>query len=213
MADTRDPMDSAPTLSEEQQMLLMALADGELDGDAELRAEAEALLKQHTQLQAAIPGQRELSAALREAALTPPPQFSRASEDALSMVRGRVMTKLPAPTREVSPAPAPSWARGLLSGFSFGRLAFGVSVVLAAVAAVFALRSPQVSDGRPEAPIVAVEGSAGSGAGAAEEPGGQLPAVIIEEMEIDSGTIVVDPSEGEGSPVIIWHLSAEGGAG
>ncbi len=211
MADTQDLMDSPPALSDEQQMLLMALADGELDGDAAMRAEAEALLGRHPQLQAAIPGVRALSAALRDAALTPPVQLSRASEDALSMVRGRVMTKLPTPAREVVPTPAPSWARSVLAGFSFGRLAFGVGTVVAAVAAVLALRGPQVNDGRPEAPIVAVEGAVTGGAGAGSS--GQLPAVIIEEMEIDSGTIVVDPSEGEGSPVIIWHLGAEGGAG
>ena len=202
-------------LSDEQQMLLMALADGELDGEPELLAQAQALRAATPALSQAAAGQRAMSEALREAAFTPV-ELSRKQQDDMSMVRGRVMSQLPAPARAAVVAAAPERPSLLASifGLSWGRLAFGLGAVAAAVALVVALRSPhQEQVGGPSGQQM-TEREVTPGADATGGDEGADPGVIIEDMEIDSGTIFVAPAAEPDAPVIIWHLeSNEEGAG
>lgn len=196
-------------LDEEQQMLLMAYADGELDDDAELLARVRGWLAEQPALEGAVRGQRALSAALRDAAFEER-KLSAQVEDALSMTRGRVLTKLPAEPRPVmasEPEPA-AWSGllGWIAGFGWGRVAFGVGAVAAAVLLVVALRSPHQQGGVGGGPELQARGDN-------QDQQGE-PEVIIEEMEIDSGTIVVDPARRDGDgPVIIWHLDDTGESG
>ncbi|MEY3015049.1 MAG: hypothetical protein RIT45_3784 [Pseudomonadota bacterium] len=191
-------------LDDEQQMLLMAYADGELDDDAELRARVEGWIAEKPALGAAVSGQRALRSVLREAVFEER-QLSARIEEELSMTRGRVLTKLPAEAREpvaetVEPA-AWSGILGWLASVGWGRVAFGAGAVAAAVLLVVALRSPHQANGVIAGPAIAEQGDANDS---------DEPEVIIEEMEIDSGTIVVDPSRRDvDGPVIIWHLDGE----
>jgi hypothetical protein len=182
---------------ERRELLLMAFADGELaEGSAE-QAEVLALLAASPAVEAQIQGVQTMALALRQAALAEP-TLSKRQLDGLALVEGRVLSGLgPAAT-----APAAEPARGaglwaLLDRLGWGRLWLGLGA--AAAAAALALALPRA----PAPPAMArVE------AGLAAQHGGEaLPDVIIEEMEIDSGTIVVDPVEDEDDgPVIIWHL-------
>lgn len=202
------------TLSDEEQMLLMALADGELADEPELRAQAQALLAATPTLQQAASGQRAMSEALRDAAFTPI-ELNRKQQDEMSMLRGRVMSQLPAPARAAVEATAPA-RPGLLAsifGEGWGRLAFGLGAVAAAVALVVALRSPH-QNVQGQSGQQMTEGEMAPGTDATGGDQGADPGVIIEDMEIDSGTIFVAPAAEPDGPVIIWHLeSNEEGAG
>lgn len=201
-------------LTDDEQMLLMALADGELADDPELLAQAEAVLAATPALGQAASGQRAMREAIREAAFTPV-ELDRKQQDAMSMVRGRVMSQLPAPARAAVVAAEPE-RPGLLAsifGLSWGRVAFGLGAVAAAVALVVALRSPhQDQQGASGQQMTEREVTPGADANSGEQ--GADPGVIIEDMEIDSGTIFVAPAAEPDDPVIIWHLeSNEEGAG
>lgn len=189
-------------LDDEQQMLLMAYADGELDDDASLRAQVEGWLAEMPALRGAVTGQRALRATLREAVFAER-QLTAKQEDALSMTRGRVLTRLPAEPRPavVESEPA-AWSGlfGWIASFGWGRVAFAGAAVAAAVLLVVALRSPHQGQ-LPGEPNLSAQADPGE----VEEP-----EVIIEDMEIDSGTIVVDPSRrAADGPVIIWHLEED----
>ena len=201
-------------LTDEEQMLLMALADGELADDPELLAQAQALLAATPTLGQASTGQRAMSEALRDAAFTPV-ELSRKQQDDMSMVRGRVLSQLPAPVRAAVAATEPT-RPGLLAsifGMGWGRVAFGLGAVAAAVALVVALRSPhqelQAQNGQQMTERELTPAADATGGDEGADPG-----VIIEDMEIDSGTIFVAPAAEPDGPVIIWHLeSNEEGAG
>ncbi len=190
------------TLDDRQQMLLMAYADGQLDAvaDADDFAEVQALLASSMSTQAELLGLQTMRQAVGQAAFAPV-ELSARMADELSMVRGRVLTKLPLQARvQATPGLAEAAGQGWLAAVSWGRLAFGLGSVAAAVLLVLALRSPHQG---------ALDDAPAGGEVAADqriEAIGEQPGVIIEEMEIDSGTILVDPATDRDGPVIIWHL-------
>lgn len=221
--DERDrnvPADAAAAqaaLPEDDQMLLMALADGALDDDPALRARAEAIAVAHPALAGAAVGQRAMAQALQQAVWEPPALTAR-QLDALALVEGRVVRSLsltPAEQAHLRAAAASAEAArtaprpaGLWAAIGWTRLVFGLGAVATAVVVVLALRPPQLGpDGGGASPISAAVPAAPS------LEADDAPAVIIEEMEQDQGTIVVDPAQDGDAPVILWHMGAEGGEG
>ncbi len=182
-------------------MQLMAHADGEAIGEA---AELDGLLAESSEASALL---HDLN--LSKQALRAEVQSDQTEAD-VSMVRGRIMSKLPAQTRP--PVAAEDRSEGLgerLRALLFGRpgLAFG----LAAAAVLMVLALGQMKDR-------AIDDVASPEIGpVAEKIDTPLPddepAVIIEEMEIDSGTVLVDNGAEPGAATIIWHYSDDDGEG
>ena len=170
-----------------QAMRLMAYVDGELAADAEATAEVASLLAGSSRARQIEGDLRLARVALRQELMG-----SECDQD-MSMVRGRIMTRLPAPARAATPTEAPSGVLDRLRGLLFGRPGLVLGLGLAAVLLALALgrvqdQAPAVGPLGPEGPVAASE-----------------PAVIIEEMEIDSGTVLVDNGEEPGAATIIWH--------
>ena len=104
------------------------------------------------------------------------------------------MTRLPPPPRAATPADEAQGLLERLRGLLFGRPGLVLGLGLAAV--LLALALGRVQD---QAPAVGPLGPDGPVAVSDE------PAVIIEEMEIDSGTVLVDSGDEPGAATIIWH--------
>jgi anti-sigma factor RsiW len=173
---------------------VMLYVDGELDGTE--RQEVEALLQRDVVARAVADDWKLAKVALREAI-----EHQEVKAD-LSMVRGRVMTKLPADPR---PAHVPEREQQGLFAWLRGR---GIGKVGLAAAAAVALAAWLIlSTGG-----LGSKGAEGAAGAMAQAPGEPAP-VVIEEMEIESGTIVVDPGEGQGGTTVIWHFDNAGGAG
>ena len=166
---------------------LMAYVDGELADDPEAMAEVLSLIAESTQARQIEGDLRLARVALRQELMG-----SECDQD-LSVVRGRIMTRLPALPRAAVPAEAPSGVLERLRGLLFGRPGLVLGLGLAAVLLALALgrvqdQAPAVGPLGPDGPVATSE-----------------PAVIIEEMEIDSGTVLVDNGEEPGAATIIWH--------
>lgn len=190
-------------LSDEDFARLVLLADGELGGDPADRAAAEALLERSAQARAVF---ADLQGSKFAVQLWATGGEAPAAGVDLSMLRGRVMSRLPAEAREPPAQPAPaSWLDGLLEGlrgWSLGKagLALGAAAALVAVA---------VWRGEPAAPA-AVGDDRPAVASHLSEQDQDPPAVMIEELEVESGSVVVTPGGGAGQPTVIWHFQGQG---
>ena len=193
-------------LNEEQEMLLMAYADGELDGAS--LTEAEALIAARTGADVIV---RDLQ--LAQQALRGHLFSEDLNLDAdLSMVRGRVLTKMPTPARApVNEAKASLLGRlfGWTRHFDTGQVGMAGGLAMAALlfAVVFAQEhAPRNLDNQPDSRVI-------SGPVVAKVVPDQ-PDVIIEDMELDGGTVMFEGAEAPGETMIIWHMQPdEGGAG
>ncbi|MSP90215.1 MAG: hypothetical protein EXR79_00180 [Myxococcales bacterium] len=188
-----DPAPSPNGLTDPEFELVMLHVDGELSDDSVRAAAAVALLEQSAVARAVAADWVSAKVALREAVLDP------AHEVDLSRVRGRVMTKLPADVRSAAVDPQPA------AGFGAWLRSLGLGKVTLAVGAAVAVA----------AWLVATAAGPGTGPGGAAPPAvaevpGEAPAVIIEEIEIEGGSVVVDPGKGPGTSTIIWHFEAQG---
>ena len=200
------------TLRDEDFELLMLHADGELP--AERMAEAQKLLAESAAAQAIwqdLQLGRELVRGIALDALAPA-QGKQARVD-LSLLPGQVMRKLPNdealhPVAETPPE------RGLiawLQNLGIGKVGFAMGMAVAAVAFMVVRAGPVVEQpqGEQQAEIAAVPGT--NIAVPRDDP-----SVIIEEMEIESGTLMVHPPHEQGDSTIIWHFqdnNAAQGAG
>ena len=185
---------SAHVIADLEAMELMAFADGELADDADATARVQALIASSADARNAVHDLRVARRALHE-------EVTRSeSEEDMSMVRGRIMTRLPVqprPAAEASPEASESWLirlRTLLLGRPGLVLGLGLAALLLALA-LGRVQDQAPVDGplAPVGPMATVD----------------EPAVIIEEMEIDSGTVLVDGGEEPGSVTIIWHYPDE----
>jgi len=189
---------SARVLADVTALQLMAHADGELIGERAEAAGVEALLANSGDARALVHDLELSRRALREEILS-----DETAQD-LSMVRGRIMTRLPVEARPVVTTSESS--EGIverLRALIFGRTGLVFGVAAAAVLMFLALNQPtnQVVDeglAAPEGPMAQLDGE---------------PAVIIEEMEIDSGTVLVDNGLEPGAATIIWHYQDDEGEG
>ncbi len=176
--------------------LVLLYVDGELGGDADRRQAAEQLIAANAAARAIADDMRATKVAVREL-IVGEAAAARVTAD-LSMVRGRVMTKIPPAAR---PAPAPEKSAGFdpigwLRALGFGKVsvAFGAAMVAAAWIAV-ALRPPSVDPRTANAAAVAEDAVIG------DQP------VIIEEMEVDGESITVKPGVEPDRPTVIWHFA------
>jgi len=196
------------TLSESQFELIILWVDGELASEPARLAEAEQLARSSPAAQAIADDWRAAKVALREAVA------SRETSTDFSMLRGRVMTALPSGPRAITgPAaietapPRGFWA--WLEQFGFGKVSFAVGV--AAAVAAWLLLVPGGGLREPEEPVLTEGGMAEMSTqpnlGSEAEQ-----AVIIENLDLDSGSVTVNPGERSGDATVIWHFesAAEG---
>ncbi len=202
-------------LTEEQEMLLMAYADGELTGDS--LAQAEALVAVQATAKVAVHDLRLAALALRSHVLG---DEQTVSAD-LSRVRGRVLTKIPAPARAAAAEPRTTLL-GRLFGWTrhFDAGQIGVAGGVAMAALLFAV---VLTQGRTDATQALVDQAGANGAlptaaGHAETAVAKAvlrserePSVIIEDMELDGGTVLIEGAEEPGETMIIWHMQPDGG--
>ncbi|GEM_PF-3060379 len=135
----------------------------------------------------------------------------------LSMIRGRVMRKLPVQARAPVPARAKMFPAlsAWLADLGFGKTVMATGLVAAALLVAIGLRQfggdEAVHVERPQM----TAGSHGDSAvpSAVTAPADGEPEVIIEEMESDGGTVIFEGGEKPGEAVIIWHIEAGEGAG
>ncbi|MBP47762.1 MAG: hypothetical protein CMH53_07470 [Myxococcales bacterium] len=192
-------------LTEQEQILLMAHSDGELSDATEI-AQAKALLEQSPELQQSLDAFEFAAETLRSHIM----DEVLAKEVDVSMVRGRVLTRIAAPDRPAMTNPSSSQS---LTSWLNMPLKWLVGGALTAAALIFVLASPNkrltpptsAALSQSEAPVMAKE--------QALEPVDDEPTVIIEEIDIDGGTVLVEGAELPGEPMIIWHIEAEGEAG
>lgn len=185
---------------------LVLLADGELADQPAERALAEATLQRSAQARAVFADLQGSKFAVQ--------MWATGAEDPaagvdLSMLRGRVMSRLPA-AAPATPAPAapPSWLDGLWLGlreFGFGKASLALGGAALALLLVVARRDPPAADAADAA-------AAHPPAVASHLPSGEdeQPSVIIEELEVESGSVAVQPSSGGSQPTVIWHFQGQG---
>ncbi len=200
------------TLSDADFELLMLHADGELPADR--AADAQKLLAESA---AAASVWRDLHLGrdlLRGIAMEAiaPAQAKLARTD-LSLLPGQVMRKLP-DDEALHPVAAVPPGRGLVAwiqGLGLGKVGFAMGVALAAVVFMVVKAGPVADQPavQREAEIAAVPGT--NVAAPVDDP-----SVIIEEMDIESGGVMVHPPREEGGSTIIWHFpdnAAQGAEG
>ena len=195
------------TLSEAQFELMLLWVDGELAADPVRLAEAEALARTSEAARAIADDWRAAKGALREAVVN-----AETNAD-FSMLRGRILTALPVEARldgAARPVVAAEPAQGLwawLAQFGFGKVSLAVGAATALAA--WLLLVPGGGLREPEAPALTQEGIAEMAA--PPHSGAQAePAVILEEMELESGSITVHPGEHSGDATVIWHFQSAG---
>ena len=190
---------------------LMAFVDGELSELQRENAGIEALLETSTAARAWVNDLQTAKRALHDEVMQPN------MEADLSMIRGRVMRKLPAEPR----APVEEAPKGLFPAITawLADLGFGKTVMAAgALAAVLlvAIAVGKVGNQPAQAPV---EGPVAHTLGGPTAPATTAasdgePEVIIEEMESDGGTVIFEGGEKPGEAVIIWHIDpSDEGAG
>jgi len=190
-------------LSEAQEMLLMAYADGQLDGES--RAEAEMLITAQSGADVIVHDLKLAQQALRSHLFS---DTLNVDVD-LSMIRGRVLTKLPAEVRAPVQEESPSlldrlfgWTRH----FDTGQIGMAGGLAMAAVlfAVVFA-QEHAPRDLSNQSGTMETSGHVVAKAARDE------PDVIIEDMELDGGTVLFEGAEVPGETLIIWHMQPNGG--
>lgn len=187
-------MDMTGDLADDELELVVLWADGELAAGSPQAAQAEQLLQHNGAARQIAADMQATKAALRE--LVVGEAAAGAVKADLSMVRGRVMTKIvPAAARpdqplKASPAGLWDWLRQL--GFGKVSVAFGAAAALATWMWMAAVPG--------KAPVAATQA-------VAEEANPSDSPVIIEEMDIDSGTISVVPGATADQPTVIWHFA------
>lgn len=191
------------SLTEAQFELVALLADGELAGDAARRTQAQALLQQLPDAQSLYESLCEAKLALRDHLLGE--ALARPVTADMSSVRGRIMSRLPAePRPAVVHEPQHLSLGQWLRAFGISRLGLGAAAVVLAALVVLAARTPAENVGRPVSATIASEGAVAPTALADE------PAVIIEEIDVDSGSVAVRPGTQPSQSTVIWHFQAEG---
>ena len=208
MSETNEMM----TLQDADFELLMLHADGELPAErvaaaTQLLAECAAARAIWQDLQTG----RDLLRAIAEDAIATA-QSKQARVD-LSLLPGQILRKLPedAAPRPVATAEPESGLVAWLRNLGIGKVGLAMGMAAAAVALMVAKAGPVAE---PPQPAAQAEMAAVPGSNVAAPDGN--PSVIIEEMEIDSGTLMVNPPEVEGGSTVIWHFqdnSAPQGAG
>ena len=202
------------TLRDEDFELLMLHADGELP--AERVAEAQKLLAESAAAQAIWQDLQVGRQLLREIAVDAiaPGQAKWARTD-LSLLPGQIMRKLPN-DEVLHPVTETPKDRGLVAwiqSLGLGKVGLAMGLALAAVAFMVVKAGPVVEQPQIEkqAEIAAVPGTnvapACEGAGCADEN-----PVFIEEMDIESGGVMVHPPREQGGSTIIWHFQDNGAA-
>jgi len=125
-----------------------------------------------------------------------------------------VMTKLPAEPRQAIVEDTP---KGLfpaisawLADLGWGKTAIAGGVMAVALMAALIINKPEPAPiiGEGGGPVM-VEGGSGH---APVPPADGEPAVIIEDMESDGGTVIMQEGEKPGDATIIWHIDPEEGA-
>lgn len=190
--------------------LLMLHVDGETP--PERQAEVAELLRESAAAQALVLDLRLTREVLREVAIEARAQPALQRTD-LSLLTGQILRKLPAEAAQpvagqVEEQPGLlAWIRQLgmqKIGFSIGLAALvaAAMVVLAGPPATAPL-TPQAQ----ESEIAAVPGT--NAAVLLDEQEKLDPQVIIEEMEIDSGSLMVHPPQLKGDSTVIWHFQGD----
>ncbi len=193
--------------------LLMLHADGELSGDR--TAQAQQLLAESAAARAIwadLQLTRTLVRAIAEDAAAPA-QAKLARTD-LSLLPGQIMRKLP-DDQALHPVAEIAKERGLIAwirGLGFGKVGFAMGLAAAAVAFMVVKAGP-VADG----PVLdqTAEIAAVPGTNTAPRPDAETPddgSVFIEEMDIESGGVMVHPPREQGGSTIIWHFQDNGAA-
>jgi len=202
MNEHAETMD-ASGLDERQFELIVQLADSELAAGSTEHAAAQALLAESAEAKLLYDNLTYSRQVLRDSILGE--QAAGALDVDFSMLRGRVMSKLPAEPRPLQePAKAaPGWL-DWLRAFGFGRA--GLAAAALAVVAVWWAGSQAGS-----APKLPPEPAAMAREDATMPPGHEEePAVIIEEMDVEDGSIAVNPGDRPGATTVIWHFSGKG---
>jgi hypothetical protein len=201
--DPSQSQNAGPELLDRDFERLVLLADGELGADPQERAKAEAILERSAQARAVF---ADLQGSKFAIGLWATGGEAPAADVDLSMLRGRVMSRLPAEVRApAAPAVPASWLDGVLQGlrgFGLGKAGFALGAVAVAALLVVWRTDPAVP------PQAAVEPPAV----ASHLPVGEedQPAVIIEELEVESGSVAVTPGSGANQPTVIWHFQGQG---
>lgn len=199
------------TAQQTEAVQLMAFVDGELSEEQQRVGDIAGLLASSVAAKTWVNDLQVAKQALHDDVMQPN------MEADLSMVRGRVMRKLPAePRAAVQEAPTgffPAIA-AWLSELGLGKTALAAG----ALAAVLLLAIGVGQIGGPNA-----GGQVGDGPGMSNidsqanghaQPSDGEPEVIIEDMESDGGTVIFEGGDKPGEAVIIWHIDpSEEGAG
>jgi hypothetical protein len=191
------------TLQDADFELLMLHADGELAADQ--LAKAQQLLAESAAARAVWQDLQLGREMMRQIAVS---DVQSARVD-LSLLPGQVMRKLPddAALHVVTATPPNRGLIAWIQGLGLGKVGLTMGLATAAVAFMVARAGTLVETPtrNADAEIAAV-------------PGTNLPAqdndpmVIIEEMEIESGTLMVHPPGERGGSTVIWHFSDDKGA-
>lgn len=207
-----EPHSSCATLSEEQFVQVMLLADGELVG-AE-RQQAEALVRDNAQARGLLDELQQHKAAFRAQVFDAPPPVD--IEKMVDNVLRQTVARADVARAPVAVPEGNLWSEllGWLRG-GVGKLALasgavaavGVWLVVSAGSGPVGEPASQPVDVAAALPPVAVASAQGDGAA------GALPAPLgeIEELEVESGSVLVSPADDSGATVI-WHF-AEGQQG
>ncbi|MCO4760602.1 MAG: hypothetical protein KC502_03815 [Myxococcales bacterium] len=198
-------------------MLLMAFADGELTDEPEMLAEAQALMAAQAIAASAVSDMQLAKEALRLHVMS-----ERRTADAdLSMVRGRVLTKIPAPKQaQKQDVSLISRLFSWTQFFDTGQLGLAGGVAMAAVLFAVVMTQNQVTTPGERGIEATRDSVMNPGSGGTSAPVAKVqhdddqPGVIIEDMELDGGTVMFEEGENPDEAMIIWHIQPdEGGAG
>ena len=208
---------TARTSAQTEAAQLMAYVDGELSEAQIERGQLDNLLQATPAARNWVNDLRLAKQALHDDVMQPDMQAD------LSMIRGRVMRKLPAEPR-ASVAEKPKGLFPTIAAW-LADLGMGKTVIAAgAMAAVLLLAisigkvgNSGVNNSGVGAPVgdgPVMSNAAGTGTLSVAEPADGEPEVIIEEMESDGGTVIFEGGSKAGEAVIIWHIDpTEQGAG
>lgn len=172
--------------------LLLQFVDGELTGTEQARAQT--LVADHADARAFVQDWSTAKVALRQAVLEAPTEVD------LSRIRGRVMTKLPAETRQAIAAttqePNSFWK--MLQKLGLGKVSFAVGAAAAAAVWLVATSTGPLLPNEDPGAVAQRHGTAGL-----LQPGAE-PEVIIEDT-LEEGSLMVQHGEHTGDATIIWH--------
>lgn len=201
-------------LTAEQFEQVMLLSDGELSG-AERQAALE-LIRSNTQARGLLDELQAARAAFRSQVLEAP--APAAAQQWIDNVLNQTVARADAQVRTAavnSAAPAGLWTEmtAWLRG-GVGKLALATGAVAAAAVWLVVSAGPGTVTPDSAAPVavqslpaIAVASSQGDGSQGAVAP----PLGEIEELEVESGSVLVSPADDSGATVI-WHF-AEGQQG